>query len=740
MATRRVPKKGPNPPSSGTGTPPPMARSTPPSLSSVAPTTVPPTTLAAVRSAQPPRTSSEAAVSGEATPLGDPVPAKPAAAPKRPVIENVRPQVDGGRFPAKSAVGDMVCVEADVFADGHDLLACEVRFQREGDATWTSVAMDSLGNDRWRGGFVTAELGRYRFVVRGCIDRYATWLRGLMAWAAAGQDLTAELAAGAELLADVAQRARGSDRRKLAAASEVLAQAQGDLDTPIPQDLASELDVGGDATAMLNARTLRQLVRRYRQTADTTSSPPFPLVVEPERARFSTWYELFPRSASPVPGRQGTLADVLDRLHYVERLGFDVLYLPPIHPIGVTGRKGHDGATVAGPDDPGSPWAIGSEAGGHTAVDPALGTIDDFDALVAAAARRGISIALDLAFQCSPDHPWVRSHPEWFRHRPDGSIRYAENPPKRYEDIYPLDFETEAWWELWLALLEVVRHWIAHGVSVFRVDNPHTKPFAFWEWLIATVKSEHPEVIFLAEAFTRPAVMNRLAKLGFSQSYTYFTWRNSKWELETYMRDLAEVRDFFRPNFWPNTPDILTEVLQFGATPAFVARLVLAATLSSSYGVYGPAFELQEHVARAPGSEEYAGSEKYAIRHWDLERRDSLAPLLARINQVRHSHPALQRNDTLRFHHTDNDQLIAYSKSSGDDVVLVVVNLDPRYRQSGWVDLTGLDRGSGQAVEVRDLVTDARFRWEGTHSFVILDPATVPAHVLAVAPAQGLPR
>ena len=663
---------------------------------------------------------------------------EPAGATRRAVVEDIRPQVDGGRFPAKAAVGDDVRVSATAFADGHDLVACDLRYQRDGEGTWTTVEMRALGNDRWEGSFSVDEVARYRFVVRAGVDHYATWLRDVCAWAEAGRDVSSELLVGAELLSRAAGRARGADRKALAAAARVV-RATGDLDSPVSAtrdggavaDATSPERVGtvGD---MVRSDGLRALARRYRPGADQTTSAPCEVVVEPARARCSSWYELFPRGASPDPSRPGTLADVRDRLDYVEALGFDVLYLPPIHPIGTSGRKGRDGSTVADPGDPGSPWAIGSPDGGHTAVDPALGTIGDFDALVRTAASRGISVALDLAFQCSPDHPWVREHPEWFRHRPDGSIRYAENPPKRYEDIYPLDFETDAWWELWQALLDVVRFWCGHGVQVFRVDNPHTKPFAFWEWLIAEVRAAHPRTMFLSEAFTRPAVMYRLAKLGFSQSYTYFTWRNTKWELETYMHELAQVADFFRPNFWPNTPDILTDTLQSGGTPAFVSRLVLAATLTANYGVYGPVYELQEHVARAPGAEEYQGSEKYAVRHWDLARSDSLAPLMARLNDVRRAHPALQRDDTLRFHSVDNDQLIAYSKTSGDDAVLVVVNLDPRFRQSGWVDLGPFAGGPARVVEVHDLLTDAHYRWEGTHSFVMLDPATVPAHVLSV--------
>ena len=439
---------------------------------------------------------------------------------------------------------------------------------------------------------------------------------------------------------------------------------------------------------------------------------------------------------------------MIDRLPYVAAMGFDVLYLPPVHPIGTTARKGRDGAVEAAPGDPGSPWAIGSPDGGHTAVDPGLGTVRDVERLVAAASGVGLSVALDLAFQCSPDHPWVSEHPEWFRRLPDGSIRTAENPPKRYEDIYPLDFDTPAWSELWLALLDVVRFWIDRGITVFRCDNPHTKPFGFWEWLITTVRADHPGTVFLSEAFTRPAVLHRLAKAGFSQSYTYFTWRHTKHELQSYLAELtaAPVAEYLRPNLWPNTPDILAADLQQGSTAAFCARFVLAATLSASYGIYGPAFELREHVPARPGSEEYTDSEKYAVRHWDLGRPDSLAGFVARVNAVRRNHRALQRNDTLRFLSVDNDQLVAYAKTAGPVAsasgpgrvpggsapVLVVVNLDPVYTQSGWLDLDlaalGLD--PDLSVVAHDLLTDARFRWEGPRVFVRLDPGAVPAHLL----------
>jgi len=419
-------------------------------------------------------------------------------------------------------------------------------------------------------------------------------------------------------------------------------------------------------------------------------------------------------------------------------MGFDVLYLPPIHPIGHTNRKGKNNAPEAGPGDPGTPWAIGNGSGGHKAVHPALGTLDDFRHLMVAAREQGIEVALDLAYQCSPDHPYVKDHPEWFRWRPDGTVQYAENPPKKYEDIYPLNFEVENPRELWDELRSIVQFWIDQGVRIFRVDNPHTKPFPFWEWIITNTKKDHPEVIFLAEAFTRPKVMYRLAKLGFTQSYTYFTWRNSSWELTQYFTELTQtdIREFFRPNVWTNTPDILTAYLQNGGRPAFMTRLVLAATLAASYGIYGPAFELCEAEAREPGSEEYLNSEKYEIRHWDIERPDSLKEFIARVNRIRHDNPALQSDHSLEFHTTDNEQLICYSKKTKDlsNLIITVVNLDPHYVQSGWVDLplAALGIPNGQTYEVHDLLGNGRYLWNGPRNYVELNPHVCPAHIFRV--------
>jgi starch synthase (maltosyl-transferring) len=450
--------------------------------------------------------------------------------------------------------------------------------------------------------------------------------------------------------------------------------------------------------------------------------------VDRKKAEFSTWYEMFPRSA-------GTLADVEKALPRVAKMGFDVLYLPPIHPIGSTFRKGKNNSEAAEEGDAGSPWAIGNTEGGHKSIHPELGTMEDFERLVAAAQGHGIEIALDVAFQASHDHPYVAEHPEWFLARPDGTIQYAENPPKKYQDIYPFHFETEAWRELWSELCDVFRFWIGKGVRVFRVDNPHTKPLPFWHWCIRALKNEFPELIFLAEAFTRPKIMQWLAKCGFTQSYTYFAWRNTKYELTEYFSGITKppVSDFFRPNAWPNTPDILTEYLQYGGRPAFVIRLMLAATLSSSYGIYGPAFERMVHVAREPGGEEYFDSEKYQTIAWGTSD-DDLSDLIAAVNRIRRENPALQQNLTLQFHETDNDQILCYSKAAGDNVIVTIVNVDPHNAQSGWVtlDLAALDVGVSRAFQVHDLLSNARHTWQGGRNFVKLDPNVVPAHIFKI--------
>jgi starch synthase (maltosyl-transferring) len=663
----------------------------------------------------------------------------------RPVVRGVRPQVDGGARAAKTTVGELLAVAADAFVDGHDALWVEVRYRHASSSKWDTVPMRPLYDDRWLGELPVQATGLYRFSVRARVDHFATWCRDLAARAEAGQDLTTELVVGAELIGAAASRARAGNRRTLAALAEAVRTGVRGLEGDVPDELARSalrIATARDRTLadVLFSEGFGRLMGELADPRSATTSPVYSVLAEAPKARFGSWYEMFPRSASSDPKRHGTFADVRARLDYVEQMGFDVLYLPPVHPIGLTARKGRDGAIATEPGDPGSPWAIGAAGGGHASLHPDLGTIRDFEELVADAARRGIDVAIDLAFQASPDHPWVKEHPEWFRHRPDGTIRSAENPPKRYEDIYPFDFSGSDWPGLWTALLDVVRFWVGHGVQVFRVDNPHTKPFAFWEWLLASLRSEAPDLIFLSEAFTRPRVMEHLARIGFTQSYTYFTWRTTKWELETYMTELtrSEVADYFRPNLWPNTPDILSAELQSGGRAAFLSRLVLAATLSASYGIYGPAFELREHLPRHRGSEEYRRSEKYEVRSWDLVSPLSLAPFIGLVNRIRRDHVALQFNDTLAFHHTDNDQIIAYSKvratADGQDTIVVLVNLDHHFPQSGWVtlDLDGLGVAAGASYVMHDLLTDARYVWEGATNFVKLDPDEVPCHIFSV--------
>ena len=642
---------------------------------------------------------------------------------RRVSIRDVSPCVDGGRYPAKTSRGETVTVEADIFADSHDLIRAAVCWRKLGQRRWNESPMRLLANDRWRGEFVLDDLGRHEFRVIGWIDRFGSWQRDTRKKLDAAVASDVDLAIGADLLASVAERASGEDAELLAAMRATL------LDTTRERDERSELAL---------APAAGELVARNDERRFATESDRYPLRVDRERARYSTWYELFPRSAAPEPGRHGTFADVIERLPYVARMGFDVLYLPPIHPIGRKHRKGRNNAVEAGPDDPGSPWAIGSDEGGHEAIHPELGTMADLQRLVNACGEHGLELALDIAFQCAPDHPWVREHPEWFKKRPDGSIQYAENPPKKYQDIYPLDFETDDAEGLWNALKGVFEFWIGKGVKIFRVDNPHTKAFAFWEWCIASLVDEHPDLIFLSESFTRPAVMKELARLGFTQSYTYFAWKNAKWELEQYYAELfqTDVRDYFRPNSWPNTPDILTEFLQHGGRGAFVQKLVLAATLTANYGIYGPPFELMEHVAR-PGAEEYLDNEKYEIRHWDLDQPHSLSELIRLVNRVRRDNPALQQDRGFALHHVDNEQLFAYSKRDpqSGNTVLVVVNLDPHNTQAGstWLDLEALGIDvDDTSFTLHDRIGDARYVWHGRRNYVALDPHVTPAHIFVL--------
>jgi len=635
---------------------------------------------------------------------------------RRVVIESVTPEIDSGQFPAKRTIGERVTVEADVFADGHDALACVLRWRHESSQLWSDVPMVPVVNDRWRGEFMVSELGRYYYTIQGWVDAFETWSRQFAKRVEAGQDITLELEVAAGMIEAAAPRADGSDSNRLMA-------------------YAAAIRKGAASASSALAGDLPQLMGRYADKSSAVSyGRELQVTVDPELASFSSWYEMFPRSAGN-PAQHGTFRDVEKRLPDIASMGFNVLYLPPIHPIGRTHRKGANNSTKAGPDEPGSPWAIGSEEGGHKSINPRLGTMEDFQHLLGAADKQGMQVALDIAFQCSPDHPYTREHPEWFKHRPDGTIQYAENPPKKYEDIFPFDFETEHWRELWDELLSIVLFWIDQGVTVFRVDNPHTKPFPFWEWLIGEVKREHPDVILLAEAFTRPKVMYRLAKLGFTQSYTYFAWRNTASELVQYFTELSQppIREFFRPNLWPNTPDILTEYLQSGGRPAFAARLILAATLGASYGIYGPAFELCEARPREAGSEEYLDSEKYQIRRWDYNSPDSLRELITLVNKVRIENPALHSDRGLRFHPTENEQLIAYTKTTPDlaDVVLTVVNVDPHHTQAGMITLPLEDLGirRDRGFQAHELLSGARYLWNGPRNYVEINPHSIPAQI-----------
>jgi len=644
---------------------------------------------------------------------------------RRVIIERVEPEVDCGRFPIKRTVGEEVRVLADIYADGHDLLRAMLLYQKAGQSAWTEIPMRLVNNDRWEGKFRVEALGRYLYTIVAWVDAFRTWSVDLQKRAVAGQDISVDVLIGAEMARAAAGRARGGEAKKLA-------------------DAAAKLKEGakknqGAALAIALDLELPVLVNGNRdRTADSRYEKDLPIVVDPVKARFSAWYEMFPRSVTTDPKRHGTFRDCIDRLPYIAGMGFDVLYLPPIHPIGRSERKGKNNSTIPLPDDTGSPWAIGAKEGGHKAIHPQLGTLPDLKALVGAAGQLGIDIALDIAFQCSPDHPYVKEHRDWFRERPDGTVQYAENPPKKYQDIYPFDFASERAPELWEELKSVVLYWIEQGIHVFRVDNPHTKPFAFWEWLIAEVKREHPEIIFLSEAFTRPKVMYQLAKLGFTQSYTYFAWKNASWEIKQYFTELEEggALEYFRPNLWPNTPDILNEYLQKSGRPGFVTRLILAGTLEASYGIYGPAFELCEGRPMREGSEEYLDSEKYQIRIWDINNPNSLRDLITHVNRIRHASPALQRNTGLTFHSVDNQQLIAYSKVCEDpkDMILAVVNLDPRNRQAGWVTLTldAFHLGSEESFQVHDLLTDARYVWHGSRNFVDLNPVVLPAHIFRI--------
>ncbi len=636
------------------------------------------------------------------------------------VIEDVTPSVDGGRYPAKRIAGEPCVVEADIFRDGHQVLRAVVKWRRKRDEVFDESPMLALDNDRWRGDFCPSDNARYVFTIEAWTDLFATWLADFTTKVKAARPVALDVLEGIALFEKMAADARGADRDLLEYA---LAQLRKTNDGATALAAVSDVEISAAAG------------RVGQRFGATRFEPALELVVDREKARFGTWYEMFVRSQGSEPGKSGTFQDAERRLPELRDLGFDVVYLPPIHPIGHTNRKGPDNALNGGTNFPGSPWAIGSEAGGHAAIDPSIGTLGDFDRFVATANRLGIEVALDFAIQCSPDHPWVREHPQWFHHRPDGSIKYAENPPKEYQDIYPIDFDTSDQRGLFEELERVVRFWREHGVQIFRVDNPHTKPMQFWNWLIDEVQTAHPEVIFLAEAFTRPKMMRALAKAGFTQSYTYFTWRNTKRELTEYLTELTHtsMREYFRPNFFTNTPDILTPVLQAGGPAAFKMRLVLAATLSPSYGIYS-GFELCEHQA-VPGTEEYLNSEKYQIKVRDWNQPGHIKEFIGRVNSIRRDNPALQQFLNLRFLSSDNDQILFFSKATPDkeNVILVAVNLDPFYPHhcTALVPPEVAGFAPGQSYQVTDLLTGAKYIWS-ERNYVRLDPASEPAHILRV--------
>ena len=703
---------------------------------------------------------------------------KPIEGRSRVVIESVTPEIDCGRHAAKRIVSDTMTVTAVMYSDGHDHLAARLLYKRAEEKTWRFVPFRELGNDVWEADFPVDAIGSWTYTVQAWVDHFGTWVHDLH------KRIEAQSVAGMQTAAAVEVPGGPEQNEGISPADENTVAAQDSptlnrrpnegysVSTKPQSDIALALRTGAimldQASARArdkDARTLKGHASTLRYLAEKNSAfydfplgnevielcltypdlsfatmyeRELPLWVDRERARFSAWYELFPRSAGFVPGKHGTLRDVAARLPEIAKVGFDIVYLPPIHPIGTAYRKGKNNSVIAEPGDVGSPWAIGNSDGGHKAILRELGNYSDFAALLATAAENNVEIALDIAFQCAPEHPWVRDHPDWFRMRPDGSIQYAENPPKKYQDIYPINFESSDWKALWQELYSVFAFWIDKGVRVFRVDNPHTKAIPFWEWCIAEVRKTHPEVIFLAEAFTRPHVMYGLAKLGYTQSYTYFSWRTEKYELTEYMTELTTkpVSEFFRGNLWPNTPDILPGFLQTERRAAFAQRVILAATLGASYGVYGPAFELGEHLPAKPGSEEYLDSEKYQLRTWNRDDPKSLTPLLSLLNQTRKAHPALQSNDSLRFHAIENDRLIAYSKRAGDDVVLVVVNLDPEAVQEGMtdLDLLSLDLPLAGTYEAADVLSGETYTWNGPRNYVSLDPEKCPAHILLLRP------
>ena len=639
---------------------------------------------------------------------------------ERVVIDDIRPQLDCGKFFIKRVVGEAVTVSADILPDGHDVMQAEVLYRHHGERKWREVRMHSLGNDRWEAFFLVDKQGFYQYKVRGWVDYALNWQHGIEAKIKDGQDVHSELLDGVQYLRFVKSKVKGKDKEYL---------------TSLIRAFESEGEYK-NAVAEATSRRLHRLFSDHPQRLLANTSRELEVYVDRNRANFSTWYEFFPRSASAKAGRHGTFRDCERLLPRIAKMGFDTVYLPPVHPIGEANRKGKNNTTEAQEGDSGVPWAIGSRHGGHRDLHPELGTEDDFRNLIGKASALGLEVAMDLAFQAAPDHPYIKEHPEWFRTRPDGTIQYAENPPKKYQDIVNFWFESDDYKALWKELLEVTLKWVGFGVRIFRVDNPHTKPFYFWHWLISEVKKEYPDVLFLAEAFSRPRIMQQLAKQGFSQSYTYFTWRVHKHELIEYMVELtqSEMREYYRPNFWPNTPDINPYHLQGAGESMHMIRYALAATLSGNIGIYGPVYEYMV-TEPFPGKEEYLDSEKYEIKHWDWEIENKLMHVIGRINEIRKRHPALQQTNNILFCGLENDQLMAFYKwdDSRQDRLLVIISLDSRQSQQGYVQLPleQLGVGPGTRLEMHDLMTHTSYHWEAEWNYVALHP-DLPFHIFQI--------
>jgi starch synthase (maltosyl-transferring) len=646
---------------------------------------------------------------------------KASIAKARVVIENIRPCIDHGAFAVKRVPGEILEVRADIFGDGHDVVSALLLFRKKGQRSWQQSVMHEIKNDEWLGHFITGEPGEYEYAIEAWIDNPLTWHHGFIKKVEAGESLRVELQTGAVLLKKLAATCKDADKKYCLETATLFGSEQH----------------YNEAVAVVRSAQFEQMISSLPLRENESISQVLPLVVERKKAVFSTWYEFFPRSASQDKKRSGTFKDCIALLPHVKGLGFDTLYFPPIHPIGVSHRKGKNNNTVSQTGEPGSPWAIGSHLGGHKSINSELGTEADFVELVKQASSMGIDIAMDLAYQCSPDHPYVKEHPQWFKWRPDGTVQYAENPPKKYQDVLPIYFENEDWKNLWEELKSIVEYWIERGVNIFRVDNPHTKPFIFWEWLMAEMRKDHPEVIFLSEAFTRPKIMARLAKAGFQQSYSYFTWRQTGKELQEYVEELTntELRDYFRANFWPNTPDILPYYLQNTGNAHSAIRFVLAATLASSYGMYAPVFELLVNEPM-PGKEEYYNSEKYEVAHWDWKSHTPLRELISKVNAIRHAYSEFHTMHNIRFCKTDNENLLSYLKinANSDTGFLIVVNMDPLHRQSGWLQLpeSFMNAHNGESLLLDDLLDKSHYTWNRQWNFVELDPRLAPAHIFRI--------